>query len=134
MCAYIIYIYTHTLYHAHSRGNNAATGCRFLPLLLLLPNFYDRLCNLDGPCNPPFQPFANWPFYGGRRTRTVAFYDSFFLETNRKSLGRDRKLFLEVTPRDYEEEDRYSRHDVAYPIAFGWFCTDTHISSFRNYE
>lgn len=26
------------------------------------PNLYDRLCNLDGPCNPPFQPFATGHF------------------------------------------------------------------------
>ncbi|KAI4485867.1 hypothetical protein M0804_006356 [Polistes exclamans] len=29
------------------------------------PEFYDRLCNLDGPCNPPFSAlYTHWALYG----------------------------------------------------------------------
>lgn len=59
------------------------------------PNLYDRLCNLDGPCNPPFQPFATGHFTAANEWLpftslpvSPSFFLSFFFfilsETNRK--------------------------------------------------
>jgi len=63
---------------ARSRSNNEATGCRAPHSTPpLLPNFYDRLCNLDGPCNPPFQPLRQLATLR-RRVRVDAVYDSSF--------------------------------------------------------
>lgn len=83
------------------------------------PNFYDRLCNLDGPCNPPFQPFANWPLYSAAYANGCFFTIIFFFKEQIENRSADR---INPAPRDTprgseREEDRYSRHDVAHPVA-----------------
>lgn len=63
-------VYIYARHHVHVLGvtmKQQVAGAPPRSTSPLLPNFYDRLCNLDGPCNPPFQPFANWPLYGGDR-------------------------------------------------------------------
>lgn len=43
------------------------------------PEFYDRLCNLDGPCNPPFSAlYTHWALYGVRSSAPAFTTPSFF--------------------------------------------------------
>jgi len=46
----------------------------------------------------PFSPSPTGHFTAVGEREWLLFYDPLFLKTNRKSLGRDRKFFLEVTP------------------------------------